>query len=64
MTIEIDTCAFLPCDQVESCALAGGCVQRRFPRVVARTEEPEIPESAATQQTKRRRRATPREEGR
>lgn len=25
-----DTCAFLPCDQVDECCLVGGCVKKRF----------------------------------
>lgn len=25
------TCAFRPCDEVETCCLVGGCVVRRFP---------------------------------
>lgn len=27
-----DTCAFLPCEQVETCALAKVCVVKRFPQ--------------------------------
>ena len=27
----VDSCAFLPCDQVERCSLDGGCVVKRFP---------------------------------
>lgn len=30
MITPTDSCAFLPCDQVDKCALVGGCVQKRF----------------------------------
>jgi hypothetical protein len=29
-TLVVDTCAFLPCDQVDACCLPGGCIAERF----------------------------------
>ena len=33
-----DTCAFLPCDQVDECCLVGGCVRKRFPQQFTRQQ--------------------------
>lgn len=45
------TCAFVPCGDVDECALVGGCVNERFPHTAhgatAASRDPLLPKSEA-----------------